>query len=42
MASLGIGSARVNAHLERSKYRVGDEVRGVVHIEGGKVDQNWK
>ncbi|MBS3943653.1 MAG: sporulation protein [Dethiobacter sp.] len=39
LASLGVGSARVDARLEKSSFEPGEEVRGVVHIEGGKVDQ---
>ncbi|PWK15512.1 sporulation protein [Tumebacillus permanentifrigoris] len=39
LASFGVGSAKVNTHLEYSQYRVGDEVRGVVHIQGGNLEQ---
>jgi sporulation-control protein len=39
LASFGVGNAKVNTHLEYSQYRVGDEVRGVVHIQGGAVEQ---
>lgn len=39
LASLGVGSARVDVRLEKNSYEVGEEVRGVAHIEGGKVDQ---
>ncbi|MBL0388489.1 sporulation protein [Tumebacillus sp. ITR2] len=38
-ASFGVGNAKVNTHLEYSQYRIGDEVRGVVHIQGGNVEQ---
>jgi sporulation-control protein len=39
MASVGIGAAKVDTLLERTSYSPGDEVRGVVRIYGGSVDQ---
>ncbi|MFC4766671.1 sporulation protein [Effusibacillus consociatus] len=39
LASIGIGSAQVNAHLEKTAYQVGEEVRGVATVEGGNADQ---
>jgi len=39
LASIGIGSAKVDTRLERSGYSPGDEVRGVVYIRGGNVEQ---
>ncbi|WP_080832215.1 sporulation protein [Cohnella massiliensis] len=39
LASVGIGSAKVDTVLETSSYAPGDEVRGVVRIEGGAVEQ---
>jgi sporulation-control protein len=39
LASIGIGSAKADTLLERSAYRPGDEVRGVVRIKGGQVAQ---
>jgi sporulation-control protein len=39
LASIGIGSAKVDTLLERPDYRPGDEVRGVVRIYGGQVGQ---
>ncbi|MBB6097524.1 sporulation-control protein [Deinobacterium chartae] len=40
MASVGIGSARVDTRLERSELRIGENFRGVVHLEGGSVAQD--
>ncbi|WP_106767055.1 sporulation protein [Paenibacillus faecalis] len=40
LASVGIGSVQVDTLLEKSSYYPGEEVRGVVHIKGGNVDQN--
>lgn len=39
LASMGMGSARVDTKLERSTYIPGDKVVGVVEINGGSVDQ---
>jgi Sporulation control protein len=40
LASIGIGSAKIDTLLEKSQYVPGEEVRGVVHIRGGSVPQN--
>lgn len=42
MASLGVGSARVNLVLEKGQYRIGETVKGKMIIEGGNVDQEIK
>ncbi|MCX7749274.1 MAG: sporulation protein [Clostridia bacterium] len=39
MASIGIGSAKVDARLDNPNVRVGDQVSGIVHITGGKISQ---
>ncbi|MDF2837968.1 MAG: SpoOM family protein [Paenibacillus sp.] len=39
MASVGIGAAKVDTLLERTSYSPGEEVRGVVRIYGGSVEQ---
>ncbi|SHF18090.1 sporulation-control protein [Seinonella peptonophila] len=39
LASLGIGSAKVDTRLERSTYRQGDWVKGEIYVEGGKASQ---
>jgi len=38
LSSIGIGAARVETRLERSDLAPGDEVRGVVEIQGGDSD----
>lgn len=39
LASVGIGSAQVDTKLEKDVYHPGEEVRGIVEIIGGKVEQ---
>ncbi|PWW05182.1 sporulation-control protein [Paenibacillus cellulosilyticus] len=39
MASVGIGSAKVDTLLEKSSYYPGEEIRGVIRIYGGAVEQ---
>lgn len=39
MASVGIGSAKVDTLLEKTSYCPGEEIRGVVRIQGGSVGQ---
>lgn len=39
LASIGVGSAKVDTRLETQKLYAGQEVRGVVHIQGGSIDQ---
>lgn len=39
LASLGIGGARVDTRLDNATLRAGEELRGVVHIQGGHVEQ---
>ncbi|RJE88758.1 sporulation protein SpoOM [Paenibacillus sp. 1011MAR3C5] len=39
MASVGIGSAKLDTLLEKTAYYPGEEVRGVVRIQGGAVGQ---
>ncbi len=39
LAKVGIGSAAVDTVLEKSAYAPGDEVRGIVRIEGGAIEQ---
>ncbi|MGO4108914.1 sporulation protein [Paenibacillus sp. YAF4_2] len=40
LASIGIGSAKLDTLLEKSQYVPGEEARGVVNIRGGSVAQN--
>lgn len=42
MASLGIGTAKVNLKLEKGQYRIGESVKGRIIAEGGSVDQEIK
>jgi sporulation-control protein len=39
LASIGIGSAKVDTVLEKSSYYPGEEIRGVVRIQGGSIEQ---
>lgn len=39
LASIGIGSAKVDTRLEDSRYYAGDEVRGAVYVKGGNLEQ---
>jgi sporulation-control protein len=39
LASIGIGSATIDTLLEKPRYMPGEEVRGVVKIRGGNVEQ---
>ncbi len=40
LSSIGIGSAKVDTKLANSKVRVGEELVGEVHIQGGNVEQS--
>jgi len=39
LASVGIGAAEIDTHLEKASYHPGEEIRGMVHIRGGNVEQ---
>lgn len=39
MASLGVGTSKVNLVLDKDMYRIGEQVKGKIIIEGGNVDQ---
>ncbi|WP_309296697.1 sporulation protein [Paenibacillus sp. L3-i20] len=39
MASVGIGATKVDTLLEKTSYYPGEDIRGVVRIEGGQVEQ---
>lgn len=39
MAKFGVGAAKVDLQLDRSGYRLGETMTGVVRIEGGNVEQ---
>ncbi|MFZ5825210.1 MAG: sporulation protein, partial [Bacillota bacterium] len=39
MASVGIGSAKVDTVLENARVRAGEPLRGVVRVQGGSVQQ---
>ncbi|KKK37263.1 sporulation protein SpoOM [Mesobacillus campisalis] len=40
LASIGIGSARVDTRLEETKVSPGGKINGVVHIYGGSLEQD--
>lgn len=40
LASVGIGSAKVDTVLAKDEYVAGEEIKGVVHITGGSVEQD--
>ena len=39
MASMGIGSAKIDTILEGNSFRVGEEFSGKIYVKGGNVDQ---
>lgn len=39
LASVGIGSAKVDTKLAKDQYRLGEEVTGVIDIQGGSTQQ---
>ena len=39
LASVGIGSAKVDTKLEKSSYEAGEQIKGEVEIYGGNVEQ---
>ncbi|WP_144479851.1 sporulation protein [Cytobacillus oceanisediminis] len=39
-ASVGIGAAKVDTKLEKDRVMPGEEIRGIVEIRGGSVEQN--
>src|SRR5215210_8728447 len=40
LSSIGVGTATVDARLEKSEFEPGEEVRGIVEIRGGDADQD--
>jgi sporulation-control protein len=38
-ASIGIGSATVDTKLEKDVFVPGEEIRGIVQIKGGRLEQ---
>ncbi|WP_458119752.1 sporulation protein [Paenibacillus sp. Z6-24] len=40
LARVGIGAAKIDTVLDQSEYYPNSEVRGIVYIEGGSVDQD--
>ena len=38
-ASVGIGSAKVDTRLEKDRVKPGEEVRGIVQVRGGSMEQ---
>lgn len=42
MASLGVGSSKVNLVLDKEQYRIGESLKGRIIVEGGNVDQEIK
>ncbi|MFD1736874.1 sporulation protein [Bacillus salitolerans] len=39
LASLGLGAAKVDTKLHNDKFMIGEEVKGVIEISGGNVEQ---
>jgi sporulation-control protein len=39
LASLGVGSAKVDTRLEKAQYRQGDTIRGEIFVQGGQAVQ---
>ncbi|CAI6086418.1 sporulation protein [Cohnella sp. JJ-181] len=39
LASVGIGAAKLDTVLEKSSYAQGEEIRGVVRVQGGSLEQ---
>ncbi|GBF33503.1 sporulation-control protein [Desulfocucumis palustris] len=39
MASLGVGSSKVNLVLDKEQYHIGEPLKGRIIVEGGNVDQ---
>lgn len=39
LASIGIGNAKVDTKLEKTRYTAGDVMRGIVEVKGGNVAQ---
>ncbi|EKQ57623.1 MULTISPECIES: sporulation protein [unclassified Clostridium] len=39
MATMGIGSAKIDTVLEGNSFRVGEEFNGKIYVKGGNVDQ---
>lgn len=39
MAAVGVGAARVDTRLDRAEVRVGEELSGTIHVQGGQVEQ---
>lgn len=42
MALLGVGSARIDLILEKDRYDVGEQVKGVFVVKGGLIGQQLK
>jgi sporulation-control protein len=40
LASIGIGSAKVDTKLSQSSIKVGEEAEGIVEVKGGSIEQN--
>ncbi len=39
MAKFGVGAATVDLRLDKEAFRLGEEMTGTIHIEGGSVEQ---
>lgn len=39
MAAVGVGGARIDTHLTHAEAAAGEELRGVIHVTGGAVEQ---
>jgi sporulation-control protein len=40
LASFGIGAAKVDARLQNNRVRIGENLQGEIHIQGGSVEQS--
>lgn len=40
MATMGIGSAKIDTVLEGDRFRAGEEIIGKIYVKGGNVDQD--
>src|SRR3712207_9451594 len=40
LSSIGVGTATVDARLEKSEFEPGEEVRGIVEVRGGDSGQD--
>ncbi|QNG58331.1 sporulation protein [Bacillus sp. PAMC26568] len=39
LSSVGIGAAKVDARLSSDKISLGEELKGIIHVQGGNIEQ---